>query len=98
MNHTDNKTLRYKEPAAKWHYALQIGNSKLGAMVYGGTKETRFALNEETLWSGTLQFQPNNPQAKDIIPQIQNIKMILKPVKQRMELLSLCLNVKVKTA
>ncbi len=47
-----NQRLWYKRPAATWDEALPLGNGRLGAMVFGGVREERFALNEDTLWSG----------------------------------------------
>ncbi|AIQ49410.1 alpha-amylase [Paenibacillus sp. FSL R7-0273] len=44
--------LQYKQPAAVWEEALPLGNGHMGAMVFGGTAEERFQLNEDTLWSG----------------------------------------------
>ena len=40
------------KPAAKWEEALPVGNGRLGAMIYGSTKEEIIQLNEETYWSG----------------------------------------------
>lgn len=42
----------YDKPAAAWEDALPVGNGRLGAMVFGGVKEERIQLNEETYWSG----------------------------------------------
>lgn len=44
--------LWYDSPAANWNEALPIGNGRLGAMVFGGTKEEHLQLNENTLYSG----------------------------------------------
>jgi len=44
--------LWYKQPASVWEEALPLGNGRLGAMAFGGVREERFALNEDTLWSG----------------------------------------------
>src|SRR5574344_2756079 len=63
--------LWYQEPAQVWTDALPLGNGRLGAMVYGIPSLERVQLNEETIWTG----QPNsNPNAKALkaIPQIQN--------------------------
>ncbi len=45
--------LRYHRPAKGWLEALPIGNSHLGAMVYGKTDTEEIQLNEETFWSGS---------------------------------------------
>lgn len=39
-------------PASCWLEALPLGNSRMGAMVYGGTEKDEIQLNEETFWSG----------------------------------------------
>jgi len=44
--------LWYVEPAKQWTAALPIGNGRLGAMVFGGTAEDRYQLNEDSLWCG----------------------------------------------
>ncbi len=44
--------LWYTEPAKDWTAALPIGNGRLGAMVFGGTSEDRYQLNEDSLWCG----------------------------------------------
>lgn len=40
--------LWYNQPAHHWLEALPIGNSQLGAMVYGATDGEEIQLNEET--------------------------------------------------
>ena len=37
-----------REPARHWEEALPLGNGRLGAMLFGGGREERIALNEET--------------------------------------------------
>lgn len=53
--------LWYKQPATTWTESLPLGNGRMGAMVYGTVKEERFALNEESLWSG----YPKDKTVKD---------------------------------
>ena len=65
--------LHYTSPAAYWEAAMPLGNGRLGAMHFGGVKEDRFDLNEDTLWSGMpeYQFPDNGPetirQARELI-------------------------------
>ncbi|WP_163538201.1 glycoside hydrolase family 95 protein [Gracilibacillus sp. YIM 98692] len=63
--------LQYKKPAVKWTEALPMGNSKLGAMVFGGVAEEHLQLNEETLWSGYPRDW-NNPEAKHYLSEIRH--------------------------
>ena len=44
--------LWYRTPAARWNDALPIGNGRLGAMVFGGVREERLQLNEDSVWAG----------------------------------------------
>jgi alpha-L-fucosidase 2 len=44
--------LWFDVPAQYFINALPIGNGRLGAMVYGKTKDETFNLNESTLWTG----------------------------------------------
>lgn len=44
--------LYYSKPASVWTEALPLGNGRIGAMVFGGVERERFALNEDTMWSG----------------------------------------------
>ena len=45
--------LRYSAPAATWWEALPLGNSHIGAMIYGGVASEQIDLNEETFWAGS---------------------------------------------
>ena len=48
----NDQRLWYDAPATCWLEALPLGNSRLGAMVFGGTDVEEIQLNEETFWSG----------------------------------------------
>ena len=48
----NDQRLWYDEPATVWLEALPLGNSRMGAMIYGGVQEEEIQLNEETFWSG----------------------------------------------
>ncbi len=64
--------LWYDAPAANWNEALPIGNSRLGAMVFGGPAVERLQLNEETIWAG----KPNNnanPEALEYLPKVRQL-------------------------
>ncbi|MBQ9362426.1 MAG: glycoside hydrolase family 95 protein [Bacteroidaceae bacterium] len=47
-----DQCLWFDSPATCWLEALPLGNSRMGAMVYGGTDTEEIQLNEETFWSG----------------------------------------------
>ena len=63
--------LWYDQPATKWLYALPIGNSHLGAMIYGGTDVEEIQLNEETFWSGSPHSN-NSPEAKAYLQEVRD--------------------------
>ncbi|SJZ46387.1 glycoside hydrolase family 95 protein [Sediminibacterium ginsengisoli] len=62
--------LWYNKPASIWEEALPLGNAKTGAMVFGGTAEERFQLNDNTLWSGAPN--PGNvAHGPEILPLVR---------------------------
>ena len=63
--------LWYDKPAKRWLHALPIGNSHLGAMVYGKTDVEEIQLNEETFWSGS-PHNNNSPEAKTYLQEIRD--------------------------
>lgn len=64
--------LWYRKPASHWLEALPIGNSKLGAMVYGGTEVETLQLNEETFWSGG-PHENNSSESLEHLPDVRNL-------------------------
>ncbi len=65
--------LSYRSPAARWLEALPIGNGRLGAMVFGGVREERLALNESTFWSGEPSTEHENPGAREHLGEIRTL-------------------------
>jgi len=65
-------TLWYRQPALKWTEALPLGNGRLGAMVFGGTRQERFQLNEETIWAGG-PVDDINPNSRKYLDTIRNL-------------------------
>jgi alpha-L-fucosidase 2 len=64
--------LWYRQPAKQWIEALPVGNGRLGAMVFGGIKDERLQLNEDSLWSGGPQ-DSDNPDALAALPEIRRL-------------------------
>ncbi|MGE5294857.1 MAG: glycosyl hydrolase family 95 catalytic domain-containing protein, partial [Solirubrobacterales bacterium] len=64
--------LWYDSPATEWTQALPIGNGRLGAMVFGGTAEDRYQLNEGTLWAGGPRDYAHDGAAQ-YLPQIRQL-------------------------
>jgi len=65
--------LFYDKPASEWNEALPIGNSRLGAMVYGDPSKEQLQLNEETIWAGG----PGNNVPKNTYAKILEIRKLL---------------------
>ncbi len=65
-------TLWYDKPAEKWVEAMPLGNGRLGAMLYGNPVNEELQLNEETLWAGAPNNNPN-PKAKENLGRIQQL-------------------------
>ena len=68
----NSHTLWYDKPAATWTEALPIGNSRLGAMVFGNPATERLQLNEETIWAGRPNNNPN-PEALEYLPKVREL-------------------------
>ena len=67
-----NHRLWYAQPAHHWLEALPIGNSNLGAMVYGGTEVEEIQLNEETFWSGS-PHNNNSTESMAVLPEVRRL-------------------------
>lgn len=70
----DNNTERlwYAQPAAHWLEALPVGNSHMGAMVYGGTDVEEIQLNEETFWSGQ-PYSNNSTESQEYLSDVRSL-------------------------
>ena len=64
--------LWYNHPATHWLQALPVGNSQLGAMIYGGITTEEIQLNEETFWSGS-PHNNNSPEAKAHLQEVRQL-------------------------
>lgn len=64
--------LWYSRPANNWTEALPLGNSRLGAMVFGGIAREELQLNEETFWAGS-PYHNNNSKALEVLPQVRRL-------------------------
>ncbi len=63
--------LYYKKSAKYFEEALPLGNGRMGAMVFGGTKTERIALNEDSLWSGYPKDN-NNKSAHEYLEKVRS--------------------------
>jgi hypothetical protein len=64
--------LWYAQPATHWLEALPVGNSHLGAMIYGGTDIEEIQLNEETFWSGS-PHNNNSTESLEYLPEVRRL-------------------------
>ena len=65
--------LWYDRPATVWLEALPLGNSRMGAMVYGGTEVEEIQLNEETFWSGG----PHNNNSTTSLQHLDEVRNLI---------------------
>ncbi|MEQ1894553.1 MAG: glycoside hydrolase N-terminal domain-containing protein, partial [Planctomycetota bacterium] len=56
-------------PAEHFTEASPVGNGRLGALVFGGVARERLVLNENTLWSGSVE-DPDRKDAHENLPEI----------------------------
>lgn len=72
MAKADDLKLWYQQPAKVWTEALPLGNSRLGAMVYGGVVNEQIQLNEETVWGGGPHCN-DSPKAFGVLPKVREL-------------------------
>ena len=60
----------YRQPAQRWTEASPLGNRLTAAMVFGGTKSERIALNDSSFWSGR-PHDYDDPNAGKFFDQIK---------------------------
>ena len=59
-------------PAKVFTESLPLGNGRLGAMDFGGIENERVALNEDSLWSGSVQ-DADRTNAAAALPEIRRL-------------------------
>ena len=65
--------LWYDAPAESWLQSLPVGNSRMGAMVYGGTQREEIQLNNETFWSGG----PHNNNSTRSLGRLEEVRKLI---------------------
>jgi alpha-L-fucosidase 2 len=73
-----DRTLWYRQPAPQWDHALPVGNGRLGGMVFGGVRNERIQLNEDTLWMGGAR-EADNPEALRHLPEVRRLLFAGRP-------------------
>lgn len=66
--------LYYNAPAEHWTEALPIGNSHIGAMVFGKTDTETIQINDETFWAGS----PHTNNSEKAYPHLAEIQQLIK--------------------
>ena len=69
-----NMQIWMRQSAKHWEEALPLGNGRLGAMMFGGGREERIPLNEETFWSGHPR-ETNRPGAAEYYGQARDLAL-----------------------
>ncbi|MCE4563439.1 glycoside hydrolase family 95 protein [Maribellus sp. CM-23] len=83
---TSDLKLWYNEPAdasvkddpngwrddREWLKALPLGNGSMGVMVFGDVNQERIQLNEESMWSGSVNDN-DNPEAREAQQEIRRL-------------------------
>lgn len=67
-----NDILWYAQPAKAWTEALPVGNSCLGAMIYGIPAREEIQINEETLWGGS-PHRNDNPNSLKYLEEVRSL-------------------------
>ena len=65
-------TVWLAKPAKNFMESTPLGNGRLGAMDFGGIEDERVALNEDSLWSGSVQ-NSDRTNAAAALPEIRRL-------------------------
>ena len=68
-----SQNMWYETPADEWMKALPIGNGRLGAMIYGGVTTETIALNESSMWSGSVNPNQNIPFGRERLDSLRQM-------------------------
>ncbi|MBS1348911.1 MAG: glycoside hydrolase family 95 protein [Bacteroides sp.] len=72
LSYAQKQVLWYDSPGVHWEEAIPLGNSRLGAMVYGTPHHEEIQLNEETIWGGK-PHRNDNSNAAYVLPIAQQL-------------------------
>ena len=62
----------FRAPATKFHESCPVGNGRLGGMLFGGVDREKIVLNEQTVWSGSVQ-DADREDAWKVLPEIRRL-------------------------
>ena len=69
---TTETLLHYDAPAENFNQALPVGNGRIGAMVFGKSRNELIRLNEDSIWSGGLRHRIN-PDALEGLEEVRSL-------------------------
>lgn len=61
-----------RKPAESYYESLPVGNGRLGGMLFGGVEQEKLVINEQTVWSGSVQ-DADRKDAWKILPEIRKL-------------------------
>ena len=64
--------LKYDSPAEDFSWACPVGNGRIGGMIFGKPKNEIIALNEDSVWSGSLRHRVN-PDAQEGFAEVREL-------------------------
>lgn len=64
--------ITFNKTAGSFGEALPIGNGRLGAMIYGGTRNETILLNQDSIWYGA-PVDRTNPQAGEYLDKVRQL-------------------------
>ena len=72
LGFSPDTTIWFDQPAKLFTESIPLGNGRLGAMDFGGVENERIALNEDSLWSGSVQ-NSDRTNAAAALPEIRRL-------------------------
>lgn len=63
----------FDKPATCWEETLPLGNGRIGMMIDGAIDMEEVILNDITMWSGSVDLETINPNAKEQLPLIRQL-------------------------
>jgi alpha-L-fucosidase 2 len=62
----------FRAPATNYYASCPVGNGRLGGMLFGGVERDKIVLNEQTVWSGSVQ-DADREEAWKVLPEIRQL-------------------------
>lgn len=62
----------FRTPAKSYCESCPVGNGRLGGMLFGGVDQEKLVINEQTVWSGSVQDADREDACK-VLPEIRKL-------------------------